>query len=238
MKKILMSLAAMAAVAVALPAWAGNGIDVNGPHYNLNIIGVENPKSSTMNGANGHTIFVKLGIKNSEVPVETDIWLTPGDFRVCDANGFDYAYKCDGVQIGRGLHGAVFQLPCNTAIPTDYGCADGTAKASYSVWGRALGQPGGSAVITTCAYDKFTDDVVCSSENTVDVFSRGNGKQIFQDVTSELTTLQNVTFHTSATTTVIGKDVSLFNDALEDYFWQYMNKGLRLAQIRFYLNEE
>ena len=236
MKKLLTAWAAAVAIAVAVPAGAGNGIDVNGPHYNLNIIGVENPKTSTMNGADGHTIFVKLGIKNSETPVVTNIWLTPGDFRVCDANGFDSAYKCDGTQIGRGLNGAVFQLPCNTAVATDYRCEEGTASASYSVWGRALGQPGGSAVITTCAYDKFTDEVVCSTENTLDVFSRGNGKQIFQNVTSELTTLQDVCFFISATTEVCDKSVSLFSDVLEDYFWKYENKGLRLAQIRFYLN--
>ncbi|HKB70994.1 MAG TPA: hypothetical protein VKH46_09135 [Thermoanaerobaculia bacterium] len=239
MKRILMSLAAMATFAVALPSWAGNGIDVNGPHYNLNIIGVENPKNPAMNGGDGHTIFVALGSSGRKTPadtVETDIWLTPGDFRVCDANGFDYAYKCDGTQIGRGLYGAVFQLPCNTAETTDYRCEEGTASASYSVWGRALGQPGGSAVITTCAYDKFTDEVVCSTDNTVDVFSRGSGKQIFQDVTKELTTLQDVCFYINATTEVCDKSVSLFNDVLEDYFWKYENKGLRLAQIRFYLN--
>ncbi|HET9795876.1 MAG TPA: hypothetical protein VFS34_15590 [Thermoanaerobaculia bacterium] len=234
MKRILMGLAAMAALVVTLPAWAGNGIDLNGTHYNLNIVGVENPKSSTMNGADGHTIFVALGSKDS-APVVTKIWLTQGDFQVCDANGFDAAYNCDGVQIGRTLNGAVFQLPCDTAITTNYGCDDGF-KTSYSVWGRALGQPGGSAVITTCAYDKFTNEVVCSTENTLNVFSRGSGKQIFQDVTSELTTLQDVCFNISSTVQVCDKSVSLFNDALEDYFWKYENKGLRLAQIRFYLN--
>ena len=237
MKWILMGLAAMAALVVALPARAGNGIDLNGTHYNLNIIGVESAKKPPMNGADGHTIFVALGSKDS-APVETKIWLTPGDFRVCDANGFDSAYKCDGTQIGRQLNGAVFQLPCNTAVTTDYFCQEGTASASYSVWGRALGQPGGSAVITTCAYDKFTNEVVCSTENTLDVFSRGSGKQVFQDVTSELTTLQDVCFNISSTVQVCDKSVSLFNDALEDYFWKYQNKGLRLAQIRFYLTEE
>jgi len=237
MKKFLMYLAAVAAVAVALPAWAGNGIDVNGPHYNLNIIGVENPKNPAMNGGDGHTIFVALGSNGRKTPadtVETDIWLTPGDFRVCDANGFDYAYKCDGTQIGRGLNGAVFQLPCNTAIPTDFGCEEGTVSASYSVWGRALGQPGGGAVITTCAYDD-TNALICSSENTLTVFSRGNGKQVFKNVTSALTTLQDVCFDVGGVVTC--GDVSLFNSVLEDYFWQYKNTGLRLAQIRFYLNE-
>jgi len=49
---------------------AGNGMP-NGAHYNLNIIGVENPKNSTMTGSNRHTIFmplktVKKGIKRHQ----------------------------------------------------------------------------------------------------------------------------------------------------------------------------
>jgi hypothetical protein len=234
MKKALwsLSLATVLAAAVATSAWAGNGAP-SGAHYNLNIIGVENPKSSTLTGSDRHTIFVGLGSKKPAAPVTTDIWLVPGDFQVCDGNGFDAAHDCAGQPVGRGMDGAVFQLPCNTAIPTDYGCAGGTASASYTVWGRALGQPGGSALITTCAYDE-TGTRICSSENTVNVFSRGHGKQVFQNVTSALTTLQNVTFFLDGVE-VFG-DVSLFNTALEDYLWQYDNNGLRLAQIRFYLN--
>ena len=152
---------------------------------------------------------------------------------MCDGNGFDAAYDCSGTPIGRGLNGAVFQLPCNTAIPTDFGCAENTVSASYQVWGRALGQPNGSAVITTCAYDD-TGTRICSSENTLDVFNRGKGKQVFQNVTRQLTTLQDVCFDLGGVLTC--GDVSLFNSDLRDYLWQYDNNGLRLAQIRFYLN--
>ena len=87
-------------------ALAGNGAP-NGAHYNLNIIGVENPKSSTMTGSNRHTIFMPLTTKSKgkrskdpagdggQVEIEGQIWLTPGDtFRVCDGNGFDLAYGC------------------------------------------------------------------------------------------------------------------------------------------------
>ena len=79
----------------------------NGAHYNLNIIGVENPKNSTMTGSNRHTIFMPLttskkGMRSKDpagnggqVEIEGQIWLTPGDtFRVCDGNGFDLAYGC------------------------------------------------------------------------------------------------------------------------------------------------
>lgn len=224
------------AVSLVTPADAGNGAP-SGAHYGLNIIGVDNPKDSTLTGSNRHTIFVALGSKKPAAPVTTDIWLTPGEFRVCDGNGFDAAYDCAGNQIGRGLNGAVFQLPCNTAVTTDFGCEQGTVSASYQVWARALGQQGGSAVITTCAYDD-TGTRICSSENTLEVLSRGHGKQTFKNVTSALTTLQNVCFDPidNIDGNIICADVSLFNSAMEDYVWQYDNNGLRLAQIRFYLN--
>jgi hypothetical protein len=235
-KVLALTVVMGAAVSLVTPADAGNGAP-SGAHYNLNIIGVDNPKNSPLTGSDRHTIFVALGSKKPAAPVTTDIWLTPGDFQVCDGNGFDAAYDCSGTQIGRGLNGAVFQLPCNTAVPTDFGCAEGTVSASYQVWGRALGQPKGSAVITTCAFDD-TGTRICSSENTVNVFTRGKGKQVFQNVTSALTTLQDVCF--DPVDNIVGNticgDVSLFNSVLEDYVWQYDNNGLRLAQIRFYLN--
>jgi len=40
-----------------------------------------------------------------------------------------------------------------------------------------------------------------------------------------------ITFIDSTGATVT---VSLFDPALQDYFWNYDNNGLRLAQLRFY----
>ena len=237
-KKVVIGLAILGSMCATMPSWAGGGNGApTGPHYNLNIIGVDNPKSSPMTSSDRHTIFVGLGTKKSDPNAAnaiTSIWLTPGDFQVCDGNGFDAAYDCAGNQIGRGMSGAVFQLPCNTAVPTDFGCAAGTASASYQVWGRALGQPGGSATITTCAFDDL-GALICSSENTLNVFSRGKGKQTFQDVTSQLTTLQSVCFDLAGIMTC--GNVSLFNGVLQDFFWQFDNNGLRLAQIRLYLSQ-
>ena len=57
----------------------------NGPHYSLNIIGVDREKNPTMTSSERHTIFVGLGRKNAAVT--TNIWLQPGyDFKVCDGN--------------------------------------------------------------------------------------------------------------------------------------------------------
>jgi len=203
----------------------GAGIGLSGPHYNLNIIGVENPKNSDMTGSDRHTIFVGLG-KNGGTT--SKIYLTPGPFQVCDGNAFDAAYSCDGSKVA--AQGAVFQLPCDTATPTDTGCPPGVDSSSYQIWARALGQPGGSATITTCATDD-TGQVICSTDNTILV--RNKGKSTFTNVTNQLTSL-NACFDVGGVVTC--EDVSLFDPDLIDYFWQYQNAGLRLAQLRFYAN--
>jgi hypothetical protein len=94
MNKTLTAIAAAAllTVAAATNAYAatGNGAP-SGAHYNLNIIGVPQGKTASMDGNNGHRIFVNLdGISK--------IWLSQGPFGVLDANGTDG-------------NGASFQLP-------------------------------------------------------------------------------------------------------------------------------
>src|SRR3989441_2749749 len=129
MKKLLLLLAGAAvlgAAVVSIPGFAqnGNGITSNGPHYNLNVIGVTNGKNAPLTGSDRHTIFVPL-YSSPGTPLDTDpapgadIWLTQGPFAVCDGNAFDAAYDCSGNQIAK--QGAVFQLPCNTNITTATG---------------------------------------------------------------------------------------------------------------------
>lgn len=151
-------LVAGMALAAAVPAMAaditGNG-GPSGPHYQLNIIGVENPKKAgSMTDSNRRTIFVplkssKTGVNstnNSTAIVDSKIWLTPGsDFKVCDGNAFDLAYGCPGtdfdttwnttymndagelVELVDQKRGAVFQLPCNTNL-SGYWDSDGDGR--------------------------------------------------------------------------------------------------------------
>ena len=226
MQRPFLCMLLLATLALARPAFPENGNGApNGAHYNLNIIGVENPKTSTLTGSDRHTIFVALGSKGTAT---SKIYLTPGDFQVCDGNALDAAYDCSGAQI-QG-QGAVFQLPCNTNVPADITCAAGTVQASYQVWGRALGKPGGSAIVTTCATDTTTLEVVCSTESTLNSFVRNSGKQTFTNVTNELTSIV-VSFDGGLTY----QRVALFSGTFQDFFWQYANTGLRLLQLRFYL---
>jgi hypothetical protein len=179
-----------------LIARGGNGAP-SGSHYQLNIIGVSNPKNANLSGGSGQRIFVpQTGIAK--------INLSEGDFAVLDANG------TDGV--------AAFQLPSPDP--------DGDGVTSYSVYARALGTPGGSSKTTTCAYDK-DGALVCSSDSMVLVRNTGGSK--FTNVSREL-------LYVVADIDGDGDldRVPLFSDSLQDYFWEYDNNGLRLAQLRFY----
>ena len=181
----------------AINSYAGNGAP-SGAHYNLNIIGVPKGKTASMTGNMGHRIFVPLNGK-------TKILLSEGDFQVLDANGTDGS--------------ASFQLPSPDA--------DGDGITSYSVFARALGKPGGSARIVTCATDPLTMEEVCSTLNYVAV--RESGKSRFTNVSNELLFLY-------ADLDGDGTDerYSLFDDRLQDYFWEYDNTGLKVLQLRFY----
>ena len=222
MKRLSVLTAVLVATGLAAPALAG-GINLSGPHYNLNIIGVENPKTAPMTDSERHTIFVGLGKKSS---VTSHIYLVPGPFDVCDGNAFDTAHSCTGDVIAN--QGAVFQLPCDSAVPTALGCPGGTFSADYQIWGRALGKPGGNVTLKTCGTDD-TDTLVCSTGFAL--FTRGKGKSGFYDVTTSLTTV-NACFDVAGVVTC--ETVSLFDPVLQDYFWQYSNNGLRLLQLRFY----
>lgn len=244
---VIISIALLFVLSLTLPTYAGtpcpDGSQGNcapsGAHYNLNILGMKNSKDADMRNSDRHTIFVAL---NNTGGTSSKIYLTQGDFQVCDGNAFDPAYDCDGNQIGGGNNGAVFQLPCNTNLPasdgtiTLYPC-DGGATAAYEVWARALGSPKNdpSVTISTCATEVVdvngsgTLTTLCSTENTVLV--RNKGKQQFTNVTNELTSLCVSTDADPA----CESRYALFRDEFKDWFWDYANNGVKLAQLRFYL---
>ena len=105
MKRCSLLLLVLVLSALPLLAQTGNGAP-SGAHYNLNIIGVDKNKTADMTNSDRHTIFVAL--KNSG-DTYSNIYLTQGDFQVCDGNAFDAAYDCSGNKIQN--QGAVFQLP-------------------------------------------------------------------------------------------------------------------------------
>ena len=132
--------------------------------------------------------------------------LTQGEFGVLDANGTD-------------ADGATFSLP--NPDP------DGDGVTEYSVYARALGTPGGSSTTTTCATDVATGEEICSTESMVLV--RNRGKSSFDNVSREL-----LYVYYDLDDDGTAELIPLFDERLQDYFWDYDNKGLKVAQLRFY----
>lgn len=200
-----------AAVAVLLAACnTGPGTDVNalgvgnglpsGAHYNLNIIGVANPKTASMDTSSGHVIFVALS-GHSKIDLQEG-----SDFAVLDANATDGS-------------DALFQLP--NPDP------DNTGYTEYTVYARELGKPGGSANMTTCAEDD-TGTTYCSIYSAVFVREKGGPKT--QNVSKQLL---YVYADLDGDGTV--ERYPLFDDALQGYYWDYDNNGLKMVQLRFYV---
>src|SRR2546427_5713648 len=216
----------------AAVATTGNGAP-SGSHYNLNIIGVPHDKTAAMNDNNGHRIFVQLfggqpvadisGKDFATLSKVNKIMLIPdtaipGSFNVLDANATD-------------SNGALFQLPLDVS-------------AKWTVYARALGKPGGTADMTTCATQAVTtvnpdgttttiDEVICSIATLSLERKTGAVYTKFQNVTADLlfvTVAAGSTVATLCGTTT----VPLFASCLQNYFWNYDNNGLKLLQLLFH----
>jgi hypothetical protein len=182
----------------------------SGAHYNLNIIGVPKDKTADMTGNNGGRIFVKEYGK-------TRIGLTPAPegegFAVLDANGTDN-------------NGAAFQLPKDVS-------------SEWKVYARIPGKRGGSVKITTCADMVNTGDgVYVEAEITCESITMDRARYgKFTDVSGSLlfvTVLADVLV--DGEVVLEAGTYPLFDEAMEDYFWEYDNNGLKLLQLRFYPN--
>ena len=89
---------------------------------------------------------------------------------------------------------------------------------SYSVWVRAV-TPKGSADMTTC----YTDNTgtYCNTELTITL---SKSKKFVDASKNLLQVCDNATL----------KQAAIFANSNYQYFWNYDNQGLRLAQLRFY----
>ncbi len=210
MRKFSIGLAVIAAVlSVAMflsmmpvGSATGNGAP-SGAHFNLNVIGVPKTKNPDSDMTTGGRIFVPLWGK-------TYINLKCGDeFKVLDADGTN--------------GNATLQLP----DPYEGIYDPATSTATYKIYVRALGKPGGHANITTGFYDEL-GNYWYSLENATVV--RKKGQSVFEDKTLELTTIL-----ADVNNDGILERVGLFDNSTYNYFWQYDNYGLKLLQMRFYM---
>ncbi len=226
-KVIAIAMVLAMALLVTSVSAGGNGIDLNGPHYNLNLIGMKYPKNvnlDDLNASNGHVIFVKMG--NGE-KLQTRIYLSEGEFKVIDYDG------TDGI--------ARFQLPRPYPEGADVNITDEELEclSAYQVYVRVLGKPGGTGNITTGVCNSTTDtngQPICIEEagnvwlstESVPLSSHGNDGKFIQ-VTSELTTVKIGDYR-----------YGLFSDTIygDLYFWDLYNDGMKLIQLRFYPTPE
>ena len=241
MKKfiVITTIAALTLAITPAVLATGNGAP-SGAHYNLNIIGVKNPKTTEMDGSNGHVIFVALDGKSKINLQEGD------DYAVLDANATD-------------SNGALLQLPdpgLDPYLVGDPGDAD--TVSDYSVFVRPLGKPGGWATITTCA--NLVDSTFagllpgtflrtlnragefggeCSIEQVgQEITLRTKGKSTFSNVTAELLT---IVFRVEVdldgdgiVDDTVDVRVPIFDDIIENEYGEYDNNSLKLLQVRFY----
>ena len=213
MKNAVLIALGLAVGATGALAQTGNGAP-SGTHYNLNILGKEECPTDPMTNGNGHVIFVLLNGGDAATNLNNKLSGTISKVnkiylqQAPDTNTFAVldGNACDS-------NGALFELP--------------NPSAGYTIWARALATPGGSATMTTCATDPTTGEVVCSTLNVL--LTRTKGQSQFANVTTQLTTMTFVDPTTGKTITV-----SIFDPSLIDYFWNFQNNGLRLAQLRFY----
>jgi hypothetical protein len=238
MKKIVL-ISIITVMVISTISFAGQGNNApSGKHYTLNILGKAwDDKEPIDNCGEGHRIFVNLGesVKNSKgkggkssLSSITKIWLIENfddEFEVLDCDGTD--------------GDASFTLP----DPND----PGSDCTRYSVWARALGKPGGSAVMNTCATYEDPTGLIwvgCSNEMVDLTRSKGQAKktagtQKFEDVSKELLTIcvpDCVDYNDNDQTCeeVVWERKYIFDDELENEHWKYDNSGLRHAQLRFY----
>jgi hypothetical protein len=183
----------------------GNGAP-SGAHFTLNIIGVPKNKTADMTGNSGRRIFVKLW------GADTKIMLTEGDFQVLDANGTDGT--------------ASFQLP--NPDP------DGDGVTAYSVYVRALGKPDGHANMQTCYTDASGTWCAVDFDGGVNqiTITRSTGRPKFTNESKDLLYVDYCRAWDGDVCTDLDQ-IPLFGEAVE-YFWDYDNYGLKLAQLRFY----
>jgi hypothetical protein len=192
--------------------------------------GVQVPIVSTRNGA----VF--------QLPCNTNLnglrWDSNGDGKIDSSDALlDHLVSCN---MAVDVNGNPVPLPIGSVpVPT----------ASYQVWARALAKPGGNAIVTTCA--TVNGELECSLENVV--MTRTSKKSVFTDVTNQVTSLV-IGFCQDSVVTIGGEQVcvadplnpvvgsgtvtftriALFAGNTKDWFWNYDNAGLRLAQLRFY----
>ncbi len=161
MKKIVIAsivITMILSLGLAFAQIKGNGAP-SGQHYNINIIGVPNPKNVNFDGGNGSRIFVsRTG--------STQFYVHGGSsFAILDHDGTDG-------KVGTGLEDPGIVFPYNAAITEQ--------TWRVQIWVRLLGPKGSEVNWTSWYYDTVGDVYVLWDSFTLTKSSK------FTEKTSEL----------------------------------------------------
>lgn len=210
MKRLILAIAIFTGLTLAVPTFAQVGQGLSGPHYNLNIIGVANPKTADMTDTSRHTLFVPL---SGSVKIS---YVAGTEFQVLDGNCTD----ADG---------------CTIEVPSDP-----LGDLCYDVYATGLGKPNAGQVIVnaSCTIDGLIGS--CADALLLDTFTvdRPKGKPRRQNISDVFRATGCIDVNATGfcdSGDLQFSNVWIFNiPQLLDYFWDYNNTGLRLMQVRFY----
>jgi hypothetical protein len=211
-KSIIVAIGALVVCSLLLSsgAFAGvgnndkNGFQVNGKHYNLNIIGVD--KHGEVGDSMGHTMFVKLDGK-TRIYMTQD---TDGEFKVVDRNGLDGNAEFNIAPGHYNIYARALGKP--------------NGKANITAYGNFTDAMEGTTLILLGYVDITREKGKPQSVNINELF--------YVDVT--LCTKINETTGICEEWVVYEDYWVFDIEELLEYYWEYYNKDLKLLQVRFY----
>jgi len=228
--------------------------------FKFNIIGVSNPKNDMDQGAGG-VIFVNLNGLSKISLVCSDDADVRGLYPGLEAGEFDILNKdATDSDPEDPNSGAILALPDPNLDPYVVGeKGDADVWSAYSIYVRPLGRQGGYATITTCAdvlegpLAAWLDRGDIRILNRAGAFGgyasieqvgqsiteRPQGKSVFTNVTAQLLTivLKIEIIVDAVVVDTIYVRIPIFDDMLENEYWEYDNNGLKLLQVWIYNNE-
>jgi hypothetical protein len=260
---LVLALVLVAGYGTSFGLMSADGTKLSGPHEQFNIIGhPDHPrKEDCISGDNSNGRAVMIPLKNVSGPSELvcNAEATPDEQTVFvddeyptwvtqEPAGAKIYFECgDSFDIidrdGCDNNGATIQVKCDTEEdPLDSSKTQDVI--AYDVYMRVLGKPDTCMNIEGFAYDsgqglwfwsgtvylnrtgkkstfvKVTDLFDVWWCNVVEVSGNGNGTCETGEV-CECDTGTEV-------------ELSVFNDVFENYFWNILNDGTRLVQVRLY----
>lgn len=253
MKKSLMyflifTLALILGSSVAFAGKGNNGL--YGQHWQFNIIG--HPKNVDVlknDNSNGRAIMVPL--KTSRGPSEL---FCEGDQEYLVENDTKPSYQ-DVEPLGAKIHfvaGDDFEIIDRDATDKDGAKimvpatnVDGEDVISVDVWVRALGKPNMCMDIEGYAYDDDQDLNPGDGQPSTGLWfwsgtvhlKRKHGQASWVKV-NELFEVWFCQVDPVTDLCIAGtiEELSVFSDVFEDYFWNILNDGTRIVQVRLYPN--